>query len=147
MGDLSSNWYFSESDTHYERKSSSLNLFSKKNDQSLNYRWYARAWFYRAHADQLDFLKYNKINSRMNRGTSEGSETSAGEYSTRWIQICVIYFCLGNIWKVILKEEVKNKFYKNRPDRSVCSLPRAFQWWSGNCRSPYGFFRDFFVGL
>ena len=48
----------------------------------------------------------------MNRGTSEGLETSELEYSTRRIQICFDYFYLGKIWKVILKKEVKNKVYK-----------------------------------
>ena len=50
---------FSEPDTHYERNSGSLNTTFKKNKNRcfvLNYRWYARAQFYRAHADQLDFL-------------------------------------------------------------------------------------------
>ena len=75
----------------------------------------------------------------MNRGTSEGSETSVDGYSTRRIKICVVYFCLGIIWKAILKKEVKNKFYKNRPSRSGFSSPRAFKWRSRNCHSPYGF--------
>jgi len=35
------------------------------------------------------------------RGTSEGSETSELEYSTRRIQFCPDYFCLGIILKVI----------------------------------------------
>ena len=48
----------------------------------------------------------------MIRGTSEGSETSELEYSARQIQICMVYFCMDIIWKVILKKEVKNKFYK-----------------------------------
>ena len=43
----------------------------------------------------------------MNRGTSKGSETSADEYSTRRIQICVVYFCFGIISKVILKKRSK----------------------------------------
>ena len=43
------------------------------------------------------FLRSFTLNSRTNRGTSEGSETSADEYSTRRIQICVVYFCLGFI--------------------------------------------------
>ena len=30
----------------------------------------------------------------------------------RRIQICVVYFCFGIIWTVILKKEVKNKFSK-----------------------------------
>ena len=47
----------SESDTHYERKSSLLSTFFEKIDQSLNYRWYARARYYLAHADHLDLLK------------------------------------------------------------------------------------------
>ena len=45
------------------------------------------------------------INSPTNRGTSEGSETSEHEYSTRRIQICVVYFCLGIIWKIILEKK------------------------------------------
>ena len=111
---------------------------------ALNYRWYARARF--IERTQISLTSWNtlKINSRTNRGTSEGSETSADEYSTRRIQICVVYFCLGIIWKVILKKEVKNKFYKNRPSRSGFSSPRAFQRWSQNCRSPYGFFGNYF---
>ena len=36
-----------------------------KNDVSyyVNYHWYTRARYYRAHKDQLDFLNYIKINS------------------------------------------------------------------------------------
>ena len=74
----------------------------------------------------------------MIRGTSEGSETSKLEYSTTRIQICRVYFGSVVILKVILKKEVKNKFYKNRPSRYEFSSPRAFQWRSWNCRSPYG---------
>ena len=40
----------------------------------------------------LTSLNTLKINSRTNRGTSEGSETSADEYSTRRIQICRVNF-------------------------------------------------------
>ena len=72
------------------------------------------------------------------RGTSEGSETSNLEYSTARIQICRVYFCLGIILKVILKKEVRNKSYKNRPGRSGFSSPRAFRWWSRTCRNPSG---------
>ena len=46
------------------------------------------------------------------RGTSEESEASELEHSTRRIQVCLVYFCLGIIWKVILKKEVRNKFTK-----------------------------------
>ena len=42
-----------------------------------------------------------KSNLPSNRGTSEGSETSELEYSTRRIQICCVYFCLGIILEVI----------------------------------------------
>ena len=31
---------------------------------------------------------------------------------------------------------VKNEFYKNSQSRFEFSSPRAFQWWSRNCRSP-----------
>ena len=37
----------------------------------------------------------------MIRGTSEGSETSELEYSTKQIWIWSVYFCLGIILKVI----------------------------------------------
>ena len=45
--------------------------------------WYVRARYYRAHTDQLDFLKLS--------------------YLMRQIQICRVYFCPNIIWKVILK--------------------------------------------
>ena len=93
----------------------------------------------------LTSWKTLKINSHTNRGTSEGSETLADKHSTRRIQICVVYFCLVIIWKVILKKEVKNKFYKNRPSRSGFSSPRGFQRRSWNCRSSYGFFGNCFL--
>ena len=32
----------------------------------------------------------------------------------------------------------QNDFYKNSQNRFGFSLPRAFQWWSRNCRSPSG---------
>ena len=35
-------------------------------------------------------------------------------------------FCSGIIWKVILKKEVNNEFYKNRRSKVGFSLPRAF---------------------
>ena len=50
------------SDARYERESSLLNTTfekSKKRCFVLNYRWYTRARYYRAHTDQLDFL--NKL--------------------------------------------------------------------------------------
>ena len=61
----------------------------------MNYRWYTRARYYRAHADQLYFLNSLttlKINSRTNRGTSKGFETPADEYLMRQIQICFDFF-------------------------------------------------------
>ena len=68
-------------------------------------------------------------------GTSEGSETSADEYSTRRIWFCFDYFSLDSIWKFILKK-VKNKFYKSIQSRFGFSSPRAFRRWSQNCCSP-----------
>ena len=68
----------------------------------------------------------------------EGPETSEKEYSTRQIRICGDYFCSDIVWKVILKKETKHGLHKNSPQRFRFSLPRAFQWWSQNCRSPSG---------
>ena len=41
----------------------------------------------------LTSLPTLKTDSHTNRGTSEGPETSADEYSTRRIQICRVHFC------------------------------------------------------
>ena len=80
-----------------------------------------------------------KINFRTNRVTSKGPETSELKYLMRRIQICFDYFSLDTIWNIILKKEVKNKFYKNSQSKFGFSLPRTFQWWSQNCCSPFGF--------
>ena len=53
-------------------------------------------------------------------------------------------FSLDTIWKLILKNEIKNDFYKNSQTRFRFSLPRAFQWWSRNCHSSFGFSGDWF---
>ena len=58
----------------------------------------------------------------MNRGTSEGSETLSDEYSTRRIQICMVCFCLGIIWKGILKK--RSKIYFIRIDQGGLDSPR-----------------------
>ena len=62
-------------------------------------------------------------------GTSEGSETSELEYSTRQIQFCPDYFCLGIILKVIqynfkiiptagldVQYELTKKIFANKPE-------------------------------
>ena len=102
---------FSESDTHYERKSSTrLEVFEnslKIDEYKLSYRWYARARYYRAHVDQLD-LTTLKINSRTNRGISEDPETSVQEYLTRRNQFFRVNFGSDIILKVILKKDVKS---------------------------------------
>ena len=83
----------------------------------------------------------------MIRGTSEEAETPADKYSARRIQLCRAYFCLGIILEVILKKDVKNDFYKNRPGRFGFFLPRAFQRSSQKCRNPSGsLVNSFFVG-
>ena len=60
-GPLSSNGFFSKSEAYYDRNFSSLNkTFEKKRTKQyfvLNYCWYLQARYYRAHANQLDFLK------------------------------------------------------------------------------------------
>jgi len=60
IGPLSSNHFFSELQVYYKRKfSTQLRIFKKKSKKRcfvLNYCWYTRAWYYRAHADQLGFL-------------------------------------------------------------------------------------------
>ena len=58
IGPLSSNRCFSESDSSYS--SVQWILYSKKMRHALNYCWYTWARYYRAHANQLDFLKYIK---------------------------------------------------------------------------------------
>ena len=85
-----------------------------------------------------------KTNYWTNQGISYGYETSADEYSTRRIRFCFVRFCLDIIWKVILKKEVKNDFYKNEQSRFGISLPRAFQQWSRNCRRPSGLLVNWF---
>ena len=54
----------------------------------------------------------NISQSSSNRGSSEGSETSAQDGSTRQIWFCFVYFCLGNIWSAILKRGSKINFTK-----------------------------------
>ena len=55
-------------------------------------------------AHQLDFLKIQKEKSPTNRRTSEEPETSAQKGLARQIQFCRVYFCLGIIWEVVLKQ-------------------------------------------
>ena len=73
---------------------------------------------------QISLTSWNtlKINSRTNRGTSEGSETSADEYSTSRIQFCVVCFCLGIIWKVILKKK-RSKIHFTKIDQADLDSP------------------------
>ena len=105
------------------------------------------AWYYRAQTNQLDFLAYIKHDLHTNQGTSEESETSEDEYLARRIQIHLDDFLLWPFFTCFKKWEVKKWYYKNNPSRSGFSSPRAFQWRSRKCRSPYGFFGNwFFVG-
>ena len=49
----------------------------------------------------LTSLTKQKNNLPSIRGPSEGSETSADEYSTRRIRICQVHFCSGHIFAVV----------------------------------------------
>ena len=60
-------------------------------------------------------LESQTAGGQLHTHTSEGPETSKLEYSTMRIQICRVYFCLGNILEVILKQEVK----KDSPRREL----------------------------
>ena len=101
-GRLSSRLIFSESDAQCERKSRTLNTFFGENLAHNELSLVRGSAIYRAHVDQLDFLNKTKKNNLPTiRGTSEGSETSKLGYSTRRIQSCPDYFCLGIILKVI----------------------------------------------
>ena len=55
--------------------------------------------------------------------TSEGSETSELEYSTRRIRFCLVYFCLGIISKVIQYNFQNNAYTKI--DRKDLDSPRG----------------------
>ena len=69
-------------------------LLKKMKNQSflLKYRWSTQTQYYPAHTDQLDFLNQLKINCQTNRGTPEGSESSADGYSARRIRFCFDFF-------------------------------------------------------
>ena len=96
------NWCFSESDTHYERKSSLQLCMDFQN-------------FF-----EHDIIKHTQIsstsltnltiNSRTNRGTSEGSETSEQEYLTRRILFFGFKF-VGALFSHVLKNKRPKKYY------------------------------------
>ena len=121
-----------------------LKIKQQINAYKLNYCRYAQTRYYRTHAFQLDFLIKLKNNFPMNWGISEGTETSAQEHLTGRIWFCWVYFCSSIILKPILKKRGQNKVYKNIPGRSEFSTPRAFQWWSRICRSPFGLLGNLF---
>ena len=90
----------------------------------------------------LTSLTALEIHSRTNRGTSEGSETSADGRSTRRIHIYRVYFCWNPVFACF-----KNKgpnIDVTKTDTVDLDSPRRelFQRRSRNCRSPCCFFRE-----
>ena len=86
---------------------------------STSYYLYARAQYYQAYTHQLDFLKQLKTNPRTNPGISKGSETEIPRHKSirrSKSDSALIIFCLGDIWKVILKRG-ENGTHKNSQSR------------------------------
>ena len=82
---------------------------SKIDVYELNYRWYAQARYYQAHADQLDFLNY--VTKKLIAGQTEAPQK---DLRTRQSSIrrgesdCALtIFSLDIIWKVTFKTESK----------------------------------------
>ena len=104
-----------ESDTHYERKPSTLNNFFRKK---------CGTYYIIPGTRENDIIELtrssltsltNKKEMPAIRGTSEGSETSKLEYSTRRIQIFQIFrvpFCWDHVFTCFKNKRSKNDHRK-----------------------------------
>ena len=145
---LSSN---SESDAHYERKSSTrLRLVEqiKKRCFVLNYCWYARARCYWAYADRLDFFNWLKnifaINPRHLRRVWDLGRRVFDAANPNLPGL----FLLRPCFHLFQSLRGQKQILQNIQCRSWFSSPRAFERWYRNCRNPSGSLANwFFVGL
>ena len=98
---------------------------NKKQYFALNYRWYAWAWYYQAHANQLEFLTYIKNQFPYKPRHLRRVWDLGRQIFDQANPISLWLFWLGPFFTCSKKWEVKHWFYENSPRRSEFSSPRA----------------------
>ena len=98
-------------------------IFEKNEKFVLNYRLYTWAQYYRAHADQLDFLNYLKHNPQTNEGPQKSlwpRQTSIRRGESK----STVYIFVGNLFSHVSKNERPNMDHTKIDSTDLDSLRR-----------------------